>query len=223
MKKLIVAGVISCVLMLGAASSATATGTSASASNWHVGIYNASGRALSQAQASASPSGVAAFQFTTTPDVALLTTSQGSQKGALLGDITGKTVTATYTITGTGPFSYYGQGTPSNPCGTPASVRLYFQTSNAGGFDPANYWWSNPGGSQVLQVSVNTVTVSAQVSPDQWSDWNGQAGTVALVGFVAAEAHVTDIGLSFGGGCFFENGVGAPDATFTLISYTVVS
>jgi hypothetical protein len=34
---------------------------------------------------------------------------------------------------------------------------------------------------------------------------------------------VTAIGLSFGGGCFFENGVGTTDGsgTFTLNSYTV--
>src|SRR4051812_12806980 len=74
-------------------------------SNWHVGVYAPSGRALSESQASNS-GGLATFDFTTTPDVALLTTSQGSQKGNLLGNIAGKTVIATGTIAGNGPFTY---------------------------------------------------------------------------------------------------------------------
>src|SRR3954469_5353235 len=60
-------------------------------SNWHLGIYNSSGRAFSNAQ-TANGAGLATFHFTATPDVALLTTSQGSQKGNVLGDVTSKTV-----------------------------------------------------------------------------------------------------------------------------------
>ena len=194
-----------------------AGGTPAAASNWHVGTYNASGRALSDGKASSS-SGLATFQFTTTPDIALLTTKQGSQKGNLLGDITGKTVKATFTIAGTGPFAYYGQ---PDACGTPASVRLFFQTSNAGGFGYTNYWWSNISGGSLVLTNGTSLTVTATVSPEQWSDWNGQFGNTVPDGFAAAASNVTDIGLSFGGGCFFENGVGAPNETFTLNSFTV--
>jgi hypothetical protein len=41
-------------------------------------------------------------------------------------------------------------------------------------------------------------------------------------GFMDAASNVTMIGLSFGGGCFFENGVGTIDGsgTFTLDSFS---
>jgi hypothetical protein len=184
----------------------------AATSNWHLGVYNSSGRALSNAQ-TANGAGLATFHFTTTADVALLTTSQGSQKGNVIGDITGKKVTATFTITGTNDFIYYGQ-----PCGnTPPSARLYFENST-GGFAYTNYWWSNPA-SAVL--ANGTLTVTATVSPEQWSDWNGQYGTTEAAGFAAAASNAKEIGLSFGGGCFFENGVGASNADLTLDSFTV--
>jgi hypothetical protein len=120
----------------------------------------------------------------------------------------------------TGPFTYGGEGTPDNPC-TPAvaTTRLFFQTSNAGGFDFTHFWWSNPAS---VVVANGTLQVTANVDPAQWSDWNGQFGTTVPDGFNAAAANVTDIGLSFGGGCFFENGVGAPGgASFTLNGFTV--
>ena len=208
---------IGAVLVLVAAVGGPVIAKPAAGSNWHVGVYNASGRALSNAQASSS-GGLASFTFTTAPDTALLTTSQGSQKSNLLGNITGKTVTATFSITGTGPFTYYGQ---PDGCGTPANTRLYFQTSNAGGFDETHYWWSNPS-SQVLMYG-NMLTVTAPVVGMKWSDFYGHFGSdpAYASGFASAAANATDIGLSFGGGCFFENGVGAPNATFTLNDFVV--
>ncbi len=54
------------------------------------------------------------------------------------------------------------------------------------------------------------VTISNPMSdPSLWSDWNGQNGANPLVteAFLEATRHVQTVGLSFGGGCFFENGV----------------
>ena len=189
------------------------------ASNWHVGVYTPSGRALSEGQAATVADGLASFQFTTAPNTALLINTQGSQKGSLLGDLTGETVTATFSISGTSQFSYYGEGTSANSCNSPASARLFFETSNAGGFAPTHYWWSN--GVGFAQLANGTFTLSATISPTQWSDFYGTFGSAALDGFAAAASNVTGIGLSFGGGCFFENGVGAPDASLTLTSFTV--
>ena len=44
-----------------------------------------------------------------------------------------------------------------------------------------------------------------------------------MASFNAAASIITAVGLSFGGGCFFENGVGTTDGsgTFTLTSFTV--
>jgi hypothetical protein len=58
-----------------------------------------------------------------------------------------------------------------------------------------------------------------------WSDFFGHFGNEPAfsAGFTAAVSNVTTIGLSFGGGCFFENGVGTTDGsgTFTLDSFKV--
>lgn len=209
-----IAGALTFGLVGGLASPAVAS--PATASNWHVGVYTPSGRALSEAQAARPAVGLASFHFTTTPDTALLIATQGSQKGALLGDISGKTVTATYTISGTG-FTYYGEG--SSGCTAQPSARLFFETSNAGGFDETNYWWSNP---ESAVLANGTMTLTTTVAGADWSDYYGHFGTGAYsAGFAAAAGHVTGIGLSFGGGCFFENGVGAPDATLTLTGFSV--
>ena len=190
------------------------------ASNWKVGYYTPSSvGTLSFAQAKPGDR-IASLDFHLS-NTALLVTTHGAYKGATLGDLTGKTITATFDISrATGAFTYYGQGTPSNPCGTPANTRLFFQTDNGGGFAFTHYWWSNPA-SQVLANGPGTLMVN--LDPAMWSDWNGQGGLVEPAGFADAVANVTVIGFSFGGGCFFENGVGTTDGsgTFTLDSFTV--
>ena len=69
-------------------------------------------------------------------------------------------------------------------------------------------------------VSLGTVPLTG----GNWSDFYGHFGNDPLysAGFDAAVSNVTKIGLSFGGGCFFENGVGTADGsgTFTLNLYT---
>ena len=193
----------------------------AGGSGWHVGSLTPSGRTLSFASAGRVADGLATFDFTNQPDINLLVTDQGSSP--LLGDDRGKTITAVFTISGaTGAFIYNGEGTPDNPCIFPANTRLFFETSNAGGFDETHFWWSNPS-SAIL--ADGTFTVTATVTGAQWSDFFGHFGSDPKVaaGFDAAASNVTSIGLSFGGGCFFENGVGTADGSgvFTLTSFAV--
>lgn len=191
----------------------------AGGSGWHVGSLTPSGRTLSMASANTPATGIATFDFTDRADTNLLVTNQGSS--SLLGDDRGKTVTATFDISGAtaGAFFY---DTTNNPCGTAANTRLFFQTSNAGGFDETHFWWSNPS-SAIL--ANGTFTVTATVAGAQWSDFFGHFGNDPsfAAGFDAAASNVTSIGLSFGGGCFFENGVGTADGsgTFTLTSFSV--
>ena len=56
-----------------------------------------------------------------------------------------------------------------------------------------------------------------------WSDWGGELAASVPTYFAAAAQDVSSIGLSFGGGCFFANGVGvtARNASFVLTSFTV--
>src|SRR4051794_33564919 len=184
------------------------------ASSWHIGYYTPSSvGTLSNAQAPQPATGVASLDFTGEANTALLVTHQKAKNPWVLANLNGKTGSAKFTISDAGPFTYYGEGTPSNPCGTPANTRLYFETSNAGGFDYTHYWWSNPSSAVLTDGSL---TVTAQVLPAEWSDWNGQNGVTVPAEFAKAAGDVGSIGLSFGGGCFFENGVGTTTGTGTL-------
>lgn len=174
---------------------------------------------LASGAAQATTSGVAALNFTTQEKTRLLYNSKNTE---LLGDKSGRTMTATFTVAGVteGTFTYGGAA-----CGgTAPTVRLYFESTPPGAkFAYTNYWWSNPA-SAVL--ANGTLTVSAPVSAtSQWGDWNGQTTTTnpdVVHAFNDAAKNITAVGLSFGGGCFFENGVGTTDGsgTFTLNSLT---
>jgi hypothetical protein len=195
-----------------------AASNGAGASGWHIGYYNPSGRALSLAQA-APGSGVASLNFTNQANTALLIANGGSNK-AVLGNQAEHTITANVTISGvTGAFTYGGEPDGS---GGQANVRLYFE-STGGPFAYTNYWWTD---SVYFSPNGNgTYTLTAQIDPTsaQWSDWNGQPSTSNVGAFNAAASSITGIGLSFGGGYFFENGVGTTDGTgtLTLNSFTV--
>ncbi len=204
------------------ASFALAGGTTlaAPATGWKVYSFNASG----QAYASKTATAANGFAFTAAPDAALFANKQDK---SLLGDLTGKTLTATFTITGStdAAFTYYGA---PGACGLNGpNVRLYFEGNTTGKFtyDTAGYskyWWSNPTAT-VLAVSSTSVTLAVPLTTANWSDWGGELASSVPTYFAAAIAQVSAVGLSFGGGCFFANGVGmsAGSATFTLTNYSV--
>ena len=188
----------------------------ADASTWKVGYYTPSGRALSFA--AAAKAGVASLDFTNQPNTALLVTTHGADKGSTLGDLRGSTINATFHISGANSaFTYFGE---PYACGTPANTRLFFQTDNSGGFQYTHYWWSDVAWTP---LSNGDFSLTATVQPPGWSDWNGQSGVSQSAGFMDAASNVTTIGLSFGGGCGFENGVGTTDGsgTLTLDTFTV--
>ena len=195
------------------------TADAASSSGWKIYSYNAGG-GLSSKQATGDATSIARFEFLPTPDDALLAIKQPD--GAH-GTLNGKTITATFAIEGVATFTYYGD---PDGCNTPPNTRLYFNTN--GPFAYTNFWWSNPASQTLIATGPATVmfTVKANVEAAEWSDWNGQFGTVddeTTAAFEAAAADPDLVGLSFGGGCFFENGVGVRtgSATFRLISYTI--
>jgi hypothetical protein len=126
-----------------------------------------------------------------------------------------------------------------NPNGgpTPSNVRLFFQTTNNAGADPGpfatsegkgswtytDFWWSNP---TSYNLANGGTTLTVAFNPALWSDWNGQKGNVdaqTTAAFYAALQNVKYVGLSFGGGDFFENGVGVSSgsATFQLTDFTI--
>lgn len=193
-------------------------------SNWHVGYYTSSGITLSNAQAASVPGGVATLNFTNQPNTALLVTNQKVKGSTLLGNMTGESVSANATISGVSPSATFTFGGPAYCGGTnPPYFRYYFETSSGGGFSETHYWWSNP----VHADLVGNGAVSLALVPltgANWSDYYGHFGNdpAYAAGFTAAVANVTTIGLSFGGDCFFENGVGTTDGsgTFVLNTYS---
>jgi hypothetical protein len=196
------------VLVATAAFSLAGTASASSTANWQ----------LANGSVKASP-GLATFNFTATNKARLL---YSNKQG---GNILGTTMSASYTISGlSGPavFTYAGENTPSNPCGTPATVRLFFQTS--GKFAYTNYWWADVTPGSAVLASGSSQPLSALVDPTltAWSDWNGQPSSANVDAFNAAAANATVVGLSYGGGCFFENGVGTSDGSgsFTLDGFT---
>lgn len=104
-------------------------------------------------------------------------------------------------------------------------MRFYFRSPSASGpstgTPPAGFytqfWWSNPLNVALLTGSQSqTITVSMS-DPTEWSDWNGKRGDsspAVTEAFLEATHKVLEIGLSFGGECFFETGV-TPTGAFT--------
>jgi len=202
------------------------------ASGWHIGYYTPSTPGTLSFAEAGTGSGIASLDFTMEDNTALLVTRQKAQYPTLLGDLShDSTISTRFDITNvTGLFTYYGEpscGPTPQEGGVEANFRFYFQTDNSGGFDETHYWWSNPVSWPLLDPSSNeqNQTISNSLNGAFWTDYFGHSGADPLyaAGFQAAISNVTVIGLSFGGGCFFENGVGTTDGsgTFTIDSFSV--
>ena len=112
---------------------------------------------------------------------------------------------------------------PWNTCISPATARPYFGTpfkGNASKIAFTNRWWSNPV-AFVLQEGEASATIP--LDPALWSDVHGQSGTQNPAQFDADRSNVGQIGVTFGGGCFFGHGVYVQDgrAWFTLVDVSV--
>ena len=200
------------------------------ASGWHIGYYTPSQYGtLSYAEAPTG-SGIASLEFTSLDNTALLVTKQKAKFPTLLGDLSGdSSISSDVTISDvTGVFTYYGEpscgGLPQEG-GIPANFRFFFETSNSGGFDETHYWWSNPVSWDLIGPTSNgPATITNSLNGAFWSDYYGHFGTGPYAAaYEAALSNVTLIGISFGGGCFFENGVGTTDGsgTFTIDTFSV--
>jgi hypothetical protein len=152
--------------------------------------------------------------------VALLTTPN-------TGSISGRTITATFWIATSNP-AYTGAN--AGGCINAVNMRLYF-TTTTGSYrvgqadkNPSRYWWSQAGSCYIEQVDDGTlVTITSTVTPGQWSNANGQLSSNLPNEFNAAAATAKQLGLSFGGGCYYDTGVGVSSgsATLHLISFDV--
>ena len=190
----------------------------AESTTWKLYTFNASGRALRSQTATVSATGVASFTFPTTPDAAYLLSAKAATNATGLS--------AAVSIAGTATFANYPGCTNST---TSPTVGLYFETKAAGGFNPSDYWWSS---TRTALTSPSSSTLAAAFGDGStWTNFYGKAGNQpgtyvvngttypsAADGFAAAVANIASWGVSFGGDCFYANGVGTPtgSAVFTL-------
>ena len=156
--------------------------------------------------------------------VAFLTTTNTPE---LLGDLTGNQIIAEITIITSGPAVFF---LPTSTPGLPPNVRLFFTTSAKpyavcdANRDETAYWWAD---AAWLPLNRGAYQLEATLTPDQWSDALGHSASDPTYtgAFLDAVANVRQIGFSFGGGCFYDVGVGIVDpntsATFRVRSYTV--
>lgn len=126
-------------------------------------------------------------------------------------------------ITGNPRFQYETEpsNTPARGCNTPASVRLYFQRrgDTLTGLGPYEHyrWWSNP---RSLELDGGVFRLVVPLIPSEWSSVFGDKGDVspiAMAGFRAARANVDNVGMTFGGGCFFGHGVNVSGGTARFV------
>jgi hypothetical protein len=186
----------------------------AASTTWKLYSFNASGRALRAQKVSYdTATNIVSFTFPETPDAAYLTTT----KVGAFGDLTGQTLKATAWITETSSGTTFANYPGCTGSTTDPTVGLFFTTKATGGFDPSTYWWSSK--RVLLSTLVTTPTaLDTLVAPGLWTNYNGQTDPV---GFATAAANVVDWGVSFGGDCFYANGVGTPtgSADFSLQVY----
>src|SRR5205814_174701 len=95
--------------------------------------------------------------------------------------------------------------------------------------NPSNYWWSSDRVSLNSLFGTPTLISRALSNASGWTNFYGKAGDQAGTydvngvtyppaneGFANAVANMTSWGVSFGGDCYYANGVAAPDATVTV-------
>jgi hypothetical protein len=93
--------------------------------------------------------------------------------------LTGKTLTATFTITGTATaFTYFGESQPGYDCGLPASVRLYFEGNTTGPYMYAKQWLSNPQAYTLTSLVGNTLTLTVPLDTANWTNKDFQLASV---------------------------------------------
>jgi hypothetical protein len=130
------------------------------------------------------------------------------------------TLVMSFRVETTGSVTFNGNLQSDNTCDTPANVRPYFERMNDNGGEFYR-WWANPI-SYVL--APGSVTLNVPLTPDQWSSVNGKFGnydTESLAGFQTALQNIGQVGMTFGGGCFFGHGVNVSGGTarFVLTGY----
>ena len=140
----------------------------------------------------------------------------------LVGNILGKTIIATFTVSPTSGDPGYVWGVYQiNGYGTVAAARLYFssRTDYSNTRNVETYWFASNG----VVVDDGTVTISTVVQPMNWSHGNGCNGSDCLTEFMNSSQGCVNVGVAFGSDHFYDLGIGTTNGTATihLQSFTI--
>lgn len=131
-------------------------------------------------------------------------------------------VSVTMQVTGSGPVVFDYMTEPFNTCVTASTVRPFIWANHTG-FGEFDRWWSNP---TAYELAPGAITLTVPLTSDRWSSVYGKFGNAdptAEAGFTRALRNVSQLGLTFGGGCFYGHGVRVKggSANFFVSSYQV--
>jgi hypothetical protein len=110
-----------------------------------------------------------------------------------------------------------------NTCGGRAYVRPWFARKGWQSGGEFHRWWSSP---IAYALRKGSTTLKVPLSLDKWSSVFGKFGTynsAASDGFFNALRDLGQMGLVFGGGCFFGHGVNVSGGTakFIMTNYII--
>jgi hypothetical protein len=100
----------------------------------------------------------------------------------------------------------------------PANARIMIQRDGDDLVADYGRWWATVG----WRLQNGSIVMTVPLTPEHWSSVNGRLGDTVPDAFADALAHVGNIGLTFGGGCFFGHGAWATGpARFALTNFGV--
>lgn len=129
-------------------------------------------------------------------------------------DISGGAITATFRVVASpdAAFTFGGEGR-WNTGNMPTHARLFFSSYhgylNESGC-PECFWFSGDGW---VRITNGVFTITATLDPSRWTHGYGQTNAIA---FHAALTNCIEVGVCFGGGSFFDIGVGLTNGTATF-------
>jgi hypothetical protein len=109
------------------------------------------------------------------------------------------TVRGRIEVSGTPSFNYHLE--PSNTCKSAPKARVLLQRKNDNMYGSDNRYWSNP---VAIPLLPGGFSVRIKVEGGQWTNVDGSFNED---GFDKTLQNMGNIGLTFGGGCFFGHGV----------------
>ena len=105
----------------------------------------------------------------------------------------------------------------SNTCFSPATVRAFLQRADDDLYAASGRFWSNP---IATILAPGNFTMVIKLHPDQWTNVEGEHDRA---GFEALLGKMGNVGITFGGGCFFGHGVNVEggSARFVMSSFAI--